>query len=385
MPTYTHPIHSKLPRTGTTIFTIMSKMASDCDAINLSQGFPDYDIEPRLLATAVKYFSKNLNQYAPMQGVPALRNLISKTVETLHGNYYHPQDEINITSGATQAIFTAITALVREGDEVIVFAPAYDCYVPAIELAGGQTVTVVLSGNDFHYDWAEVKKLINRKTRMIIINSPHNPSGRVLSKEDIWALEKLVKDTGLIVLSDEVYEHMTFDGRPHLSMAGSKVLADNSIIVGSFGKTLHATGWKIGYVLAPGRLMAEFRKVHQYNVFCTNTPLQYAIAEYMEDESVFRSISSFYRAKRDTFIHAVGSSRFTLQPAQGAYFQLLNYSALTDEKDTDFAIKLVKEHKVAAIPLSVFYPTDPNLRLLRFCFAKKEETLLRAAEILCAL
>jgi len=385
MPNFDHPINSKLPRIGTTIFTTMSKLAADHNAINLSQGFPDFDIDPVLRDIVVRYYSKQLNQYAPMQGVPALRSLISNTTEALHGTYYHPQDEINITSGATQALFTAITALVHEGDEVIVFAPAYDCYVPAIEIAGAIAVVIPLSQPDFQYPWAEVKKHINRKTRMIIINSPHNPSGRMLRREDLWALEKLVRDTGIVILSDEVYEHITFDGRPHLSMASSAVLAERAVIVGSFGKTLHATGWKIGYALAPGRLMVEFRKVHQYNVFCTNTPLQHAIAEYMENPQTYLGPSSFYQAKRDLFISAINGSRFSLTPAEGAYFQVLDYSAITHEPDTDFALRLVRDHGLAAIPLSVFYPRPPARGLLRFCFAKKEETLLRAAEILNTL
>jgi methionine transaminase len=385
MPEFKGTIPSKLPRVGTTIFSVMSRLAADHGAINLSQGFPDFDIDPALRELVLRAMHRNLHQYAPMQGVPELRALLSRQLEERHARYYHPQDEINITSGATQALFTAITALVREEDEVILFAPAYDCYAPAIELAGGVPVWVTLKGSGFEYDWEEVKKKITRKTRMIVINSPHNPGGRILTKEDIWALEKLTKDTNIIILSDEVYEFMTFDGQKHLSMASSAELSKRSMIVGSFGKTLHATGWKIGYISGPGNLMAEFRKVHQYNVFCTNTPLQYAIAEYLEDRQRSEQIRDFYQAKRDQFWNEIKASRWTGTPAQGAYFQVLNYSAITDEADTDFAVRLVKEHKIAAVPLSVFYPADPGHRLLRFCFAKKEETLLRAAEILRSL
>lgn len=382
---YNGVINSKLPSIGTTIFTVMSKLAQEHNAINLSQGFPDFNCNEKLLDLVTFYMKKGYNQYPPMQGVLPLRERISEMVEDLYKTSYCPDTEITVTAGATQAIYTAISAFVREGDEVIVFEPAYDCYVPAIEMNGGRPVFVKLQQPDFSIDWQMVKKLVNHHTRMIIINTPHNPSGSVFSENDLKELEKLTRDTDVIVLSDEVYEHMFFDEEKHWGVARNKALAERSILVSSFGKTVHTTGWKIGYVAAPANLMAEFRKVHQFLVFTCNHPMQMGIAEFLKDKDNYLEVKNFYRQKRNYFAKLLGGSRFSFEPAAGTYFQVLKYDAISDEKDTDFVIRLTKEHKVAAIPMSVFYHHPEDNKLLRFCFAKKEETLEKAAEILCKL
>lgn len=378
-------INSKLPNIGTTIFTVMSGLAKEHDAINLSQGFPDFGCSPKLLELAQKNLMAGFNQYAPMTGAQPLRETISELLQNCYQATYHPETEITITAGATQGIYTSIAAFINKGDEVIVFEPAYDCYIPAIEVHGGIVRSIALEYPNFTINWETVKKTITDKTRMIIINSPHNPSGTTLHESDLLELQKVVAGTNIIVISDEVYEHMVFDGKPHQSVARFKSLATQSIIVSSFGKTIHATGWKIGYVAAPKELMIEFRKVHQFLVFCVNHPFQLALAEYLKDESTYKGLHQFYQSKRDYFRSLISSSRFEIEPCTGTYFQLLNYKNITDEKDTDFAIRLTKEKGLASIPLSVFYSNQHQQQLLRFCFAKKEETLEKAAEIICKL
>jgi methionine aminotransferase len=378
-------IKSKLPNIGTTIFTTMSALAREHNAINLSQGFPDFGCDPKLLELANKHMQNGFNQYAPMQGVIQLRETIANIISTCYNANYNPDSEITITAGATQGIYTSIAAFINKGDEVIVFEPAYDCYIPAIELHGAKAVPLQLSYPNFSINWEEVKKTVNERTRMIIINSPHNPSGTTLSENDLKHLENLVKGKDIIVLSDEVYEHMAFDDKPHQSVARFPSLKQQSIIVSSFGKTVHTTGWKIGYVAAPEYLMKEFRKVHQFLVFAVNHPFQLALADFLSDKNNYLELKHFYQQKRDLFRKLVSGSRFKIEPCTGTYFQLLNYSALTNESDTDYAIRLTKEAKLACIPLSVFYTKNTDHKLLRFCFAKKDETLEKAAQIITKL
>jgi methionine aminotransferase len=383
MPEFKGSLSSKLPRVGTTIFTVMSKMAAEHNAINLSQGFPDFDCPPKLIELVTKAMKAGNNQYAPMPGVLKLREMISEKTETLYGTSYNPETEITVTAGATQAIYTAIAAVIREGDEVVIFEPAYDCYAPAIEVNGGKPVYVSLKAPSYAVDWNAVKKVINHRTRMIIINTPHNPTGAMMSADDLKQLDKLTKNSDIIVLSDEVYEHITFDGSKHESVARYPDLAARSFIVSSFGKTFHTTGWKLGYCVAPKELMNEFRKVHQFLVFSCNTPMQIACAEFLKDTSHYLELGQFYQEKRDFFARHISNSRFTFTPAAGTYFQLLQYNSISDEKDTDYAVRLIKEAGVASIPISVFYHKPVYDSMLRFCFAKKNETLEKAAEILC--
>ncbi|MBI1266029.1 MAG: aminotransferase class I/II-fold pyridoxal phosphate-dependent enzyme [Cryomorphaceae bacterium] len=383
MPHFQTPISTKLPRTGTSIFTVMSALATEHGALNLSQGFPEFDVPSELKELVVRAITDGKNQYAPMAGVLALREAVAAQFQKRNGIAYDPAEEITITAGATQAIFTAITALVKENDEVIVFTPAYDCYAPAIELAGGIPVFMRLTGPHYRVDWDEVRKLVTRKTRMIIINTPHNPTGSVLGLADLMELEKIAISSDIIVLSDEVYEHIVFDGEPHASCASRAGLANQSLIVGSFGKSIHATGWKTGYIAGPPSLMAEFRKVHQYNVFVANTPIQHGIADFMnENPDHFAQLSSFYQAKRDLFLQAMKGSRFTFKPAEGGYFQLLNYSNISEQEDVEIAKEWTVKYKIASIPVSVFYQQPLMDHSLRFCFAKNDDTLLAAAEIL---
>ncbi len=385
MPEYKGSIRSKLPTVGTTIFTVMSALANEYNAINLSQGFPNFECSPGLVDLVNQYMKKGMNQYAPMQGIMPLREIIAQKMEELYKAKYSPDKEINITAGGTEAIYSAITAVVHEGDEVIIFEPAYDCYVPAIELCGGIPVYIELKAPDYRIDWEEVKKRVNQRTRVIMINTPHNPTGAIMTEADMKQLEKITHDTDIIVISDEVYEHIIFDGEPHQSVCRFPGLAERSFIVFSFGKTYHTTGWKLGYVLAPEKLMAEFRRVHQFVVFCVNTPLQYALAEYMKKKDEYIGLGKFYQEKRDYFIKLIKGSRFGLKPAKGSYFQLLDYSKITQEKDTEFAIRMTKEMGVASVPTSVFYHDPIDNKLLRFCFAKTNETLEKAAEKLCKI
>lgn len=375
-------IQSKLPKVGTTIFTVMSALAREHNAINLSQGFPDFGCSPKLLELAQKHMNAGLNQYAPMQGVIQLRERIAEIISNCYNANYSSDTEITITAGATQGIYTSIAAFINKGDEVIVFEPAYDCYIPAIEVHGGIAIPIQLNYPGFTVNWEEVKRKVNDKTKMIIINTPHNPSGTVFNENDLKQLEQLVSGKNIIVISDEVYEHMAFDNKPHQSVARYGSLRKQSIIVSSFGKTVHTTGWKIGYVAAPASLMTEFRKVHQFLVFAVNHPFQLALADYLDDKSTYIELKDFYQAKRNYFRGLIKNSRFTIEDCTGTYFQLLGYKNITEEKDTDFAIRLTKEKKLASVPLSVFYTNPTDNHLLRFCFAKKEETLLQAAEII---
>ena len=385
MPHFPRPIASKLPNVGTTIFTVMSRLAQEHNAINLSQGFPDFDCARELLALVTKYFNAGLNQYPPMAGVMRLRERIAEKVEALYGAQYDPEHEVTVTPGATYGIFTAIATLVRPGDEVILFEPAYDSYVPSIEVNGGVPVFVQLRYPDYSIDWQRVQQAITPKTRMILVNTPNNPTASVFSGEDMRMLEGMLRGTDIVVVSDEVYEHIVFDGHRHQSVARFPGLAERSFVVSSFGKTYHVTGWKMGYVLAPKELTAEFRKVHQFNVFVTNGPLQHALAEYMENRDAYLSLAAFYQKKRDFFLQGVQASRFKPLPSRGTFFQNLAYDAISNERDMDLAIRLTKERGVASIPVSVFYRKPPDHKVLRFCFAKSEETLARGAEILCEI
>lgn len=382
MPNFSGTISTKLPRAGTSIFAVMSKLATEHNAINLSQGFPDFECPKDLVAAVNNAMKAGNNQYAPMPGVMKLREMIAEKTEELYGAKYNPETEITVTAGATQAIYTAISATIREGDEVIIFEPAYDCYEPAIELNGGKAIYLQLKAPNYNIDWNEVKKVVNHRTRMIIINSPHNPCGSILKVDDMKQLEKITKNTEIIILADEVYEHIIFDGNIHESMAKYPNLANRSFIISSFGKTFHTTGWKIGYCVAPKELMVEFRKVHQFLVFCVSTPMQFGIAEFLKNKNHYQELGAFYQAKRDKFVKLLKGSRFSFVPSAGTYFQLLGYEKITKEKDTDYAIRMVKENGVAAIPISVFYHKPVQDNMLRFCFAKKDETIEKAAEIL---
>ena len=378
-------IRSKLQKQETSIFAVMSALAREHQAINLSQGFPDFEISGKLIDLVRKYMKKGYNQYAPMTGIPELREQIAMKVENMYGTHYDYKKEINITAGATQALQTVISALINENDEVIVFEPAYDSYVPVIKMNGGIVRYSTLKYPDYHIDWLEVKKLISGRTRMIIINTPHNPSGSILSSTDLEALNKLTRNTDILILSDEVYEHLIFDRLKHESICRYPELIQRSFVVGSFGKTFHATGWKMGYVLAPENLMAEFRKVHQFVVFTCNTPIQYAIAEYMHDKTTYEDLGFFYQKKRDYFTELIKGSKFNIIPSFGTYFQLLDYSNISNEPEMEFAIRLTSEYKIASIPVSVFYHKKDDNKVLRFCFAKREKTLDKAANILCKI
>jgi methionine aminotransferase len=370
---------------GTTIFTVMSRLAAECGAVNLSQGFPDFQAEPALFDAVARHMRAGRNQYAPMAGMPELRQAIADKVAALYGTRFDVESEITVTAGATQAIFTAVAAFVRPGDEVIVFEPVYDSYVPAIETVGGKAIFAQLQFPDYQPDWAQVAQLITAKTRMIIINSPHNPTGSLLSAADLERLAELVRGTDIVILSDEVYEHILFDGERHASVAGHAELAARSIVVSSFGKTYHITGWKIGYVLAAQDLMAEFRKVHQFNVFTVHTPSQLGLAEYMQDAARHLGLAKFYESKRDYFRNLLAATPFELLPCRGTYFQLARYTAISDLPDRAFAEWMTRQIGVAVIPVSVFYADSRDDRVVRFCFAKKEETLNAAAERLAAL
>ena len=380
MPSFPAAVVSRLPTVGTTIFTTMSRLAQECGAINLSQGFPDFNAEDVLFERVAHWMRAGHNQYAPMAGVPALRGAIAAKVRALYGADYDPELEITVTAGATQALFTAVAALVHPGDEVIVFEPVYDSYVPAIELAGGVVRRARLAAPDYRPDWAAVRALVSPRTRMIMINTPHNPSGTVWLADDLRELAAITAGTGIIVVADEVYEHIVFDGLRHESVARYPDLAQRSVVVSSFGKTYHVTGWKVGYVLAPRELMAEFRKVHQFNVFTVNTPVQLALADYMADASRYLELAAFYQAKRDTFRAGLARTGFELLPCTGTYFQTARYGAISDAPDTRFVDWLTREVGVAAIPLSAFFGDGHDEKVIRFCFAKRDETLAAAFE-----
>jgi len=377
-------IRTKLPKVGTTIFTVMSALAAEKNAVNLGQGFPDFDCDPRLVDAVTAAMRAGLNQYPPMAGVPALRQRVAGKIAALYDARYDWDSEITITAGATQAIFTAVLAIVRAGDEVIVIEPVYDSYVPNIELAGGKAVAVPMDA-DFRVPWPAVRAAVTPRTRAIMVNSPHNPSGTILRDADMRELESIVLDHDLFVISDEVYEHMVYDGEPHQSVSRYPQLAARAFVVSSFGKTFHVTGWKVGYCAAPAPLTAEFRKVHQFNVFTVNTPVQHGLAEYMREPSRYLQLPAFYQRKRDLFREGLANTRFRLLPSEGTFFQLVDYSAISDMPEADFAKWLTTEIGVAAIPLSAFYEQPVENGVVRFCFAKKEETLKLALERLSKL
>jgi len=371
---------SKLPHVGTTIFSVMSAYAAEHDAINLAQGFPDFSCAKDLIELVYQYMKQGFNQYAPMPGVIKLREQIALKTQELYGTIYNPDKEITVVPGATHALYAAISSVVREGDEVVVLEPCYDSYVPAIELNGARPVYYELKYPDYKVDWDEVKRLINFKTKMIMINTPHNPTGAVLTADDMQKLSKIIENTDVIVLSDEVYEHIIFNKNEHQSVCRFPKLAERSFVISSFGKTYHTTGWKLGYVLAPELLTKEFRKVHQYMAFCANTPMQYAMADYLSNKSAYLELSEFYQEKRDYFQKLIQGSNFKILNCNGSYFQLLGFGKITHERDTDFALGLTREYKVAAIPTSVFYHKNNDNNVLRFCFAKEKDTLEKAAE-----
>jgi methionine aminotransferase len=378
-------IQSKLPDVGITIFTVMSALAARHDAINLSQGFPDFDTHPELIDLVSSFMRQGLNQYAPMQGVPALRQQIADKTRALYGARIDPDADLTVTSGATEALFAAISAVVHPQDEVIVIEPAFDSYVPAIALNGGRPVFQALTFPQYAYDWDRIRDAVTARTRLLIINSPHNPTGTALDADDIAALRAITSDRDLFILSDEVYEHILFDGHRHESMLRYPDLAAKSFVVSSFGKTYHTTGWKIGYCIAPAPMTAEFQKVHQFLTFTSNTPIQHAYARFMQQKERYLQLGDFYQKKRDRFLAMMQGSRFTPLPCSGTYFQMMDYSEISDEPDHAFARRLTTQHRVAAIPPSVFYHDHRDHRVLRFCFAKQDKTLEQAAERLCKI
>lgn len=373
---------SKLPKVKDTIFSVMSSLATKHKAINLSQGFPDFKSDETLIKLVSKAMKSGHNQYAPMMGVFDLRVAISQKFKNLYQSSYDPKKEIVITAGATQAIFTIISTFINQNDEVIIFSPAYDCYQPSVELQGGKIISIQLAYPSYKIDWEMVESKVTSKTKMIIINSPQNPTGTIFSEIDMRELERITNNTDIIVLSDEVYEHMIFDQQTHQSVCLFPELKKRSFITASFGKTFHNTGWKVGYCCAPSDLMTEFIKVHQYNVYAVNHPIQIALASYLNDSSHYDSLSQFFQQKRDLFLNSISSSRFLFNPTQSTYFQTLDYSNISKEKDIDFAKRLTIEHGIASIPLSVFNKNQEDFKVLRFCFAKTDETLLKAADIL---
>jgi methionine transaminase len=376
---------SKLPQVGTTIFSTMSAMAAEYGAINLSQGFPDFPVSEELIDRIYFWMKNGMNQYAPMPGLQALRLAIAKKLGHSYGGYFHADREITITPGGTSALYAAITALLHPGYEAIVLEPAYDSYIPSIKLNQGVPVPVALRSDNFGIDWPKLEAAISPKTRLIIMNSPHNPSGSILSADDLDRLAELIRGKEIHILSDEVYEHIIFDGEQHQSVLGHAGLREKSVAVFSFGKTFHATGWKTGYFVAPEYLTTEIRKVHQFMVFSVNTPLQYALADYLALPKHYAILPEFYQKKRDYFLEKISNSRFQAIPSKGTYFQLLSYKAISDMPDIQMAEWLTKEHKLASIPVSVFYTHAPGEGVLRFCFAKSNETLKQAAEILCRI
>ena len=378
-------LQSKLPNASTSIFAIMSKMANDYGAVNLSQGFPDFPVSEELIELVYEGMKNGMNQYAPMPGLLVLREAISQKIENIYSTKTNPDSEITITAGGTQALFAAITALVHEGDEVIMFDPAYDSYDPVIRLNKGIPIHLELKAPMFAIDWIEVENSISTKTKLIIINTPHNPTGAVLDDIDLQKLEQIVSTHNLYVISDEVYEHIIFDNKKHESILKYPNIYERGIAIFSFGKTFHATGWKTGYMVAPETITIELRKIHQFNVFCTNTPVQYGIAKYMQNEDSYLPLPKFYQAKRDRFIQLLSNSRFDAHNCYGTYFQLFSYDKISTKHDTEMAEWLTKEHGIATIPASVFYENGSHINYLRMCFAKSDETLEQAAELLCKI
>ncbi len=378
-------LQSRLPQVGTTIFSVMSALAQQHGAVNLGQGFPDFDCDPRLVDAVAAAMRAGANQYPPMAGVPALRERIGAKIEALYGHRYDAEREITVTAGATQAILTAVLAVVHPGDEVIVLEPSYDSYGPSITLAGARVVPVPLTPGSFRPDFARIAAALSPRTRALIINTPHNPSGTVWTADEMQQLARLLQPTGVILISDEVYEHMVFDGARHESVARWPELAERSLVISSFGKTCHVTGWKVGYVAAPAALTTEFRKVHQFNVFTVNTPMQHGIAAYMADTAPYLELAGFYQRKRDLFRAGLAQTRLRPLAGEGTYFQCVDYSAVSDMPEEDFCRHLITQAGVAAIPLSAFYARGFEQRIVRFCFAKKDETLAQALDRLRAL
>ncbi|MBN4070159.1 aminotransferase class I/II-fold pyridoxal phosphate-dependent enzyme [Olleya sp. AH-315-F22] len=376
---------SKLPNVATNIFTVMGALANKHNVINLSQGFPNFKSDQKLIDLVSNAMNSGYNQYSPMPGIFSLREAISNKFELLYNTNYHPETEITVTAGATQAIYTIISAFIRPNDEVIIFRPAYDCYEPTIELNGGKTISIQLEAPNYSVNWESVKQKINDNTKMIIINTPQNPSGTIFSEADMLQLQKLTEGSNIIVLSDEVYEHIIFDGEKHQSVCLFNGLKSRSFITASFGKTFHNTGWKMGYCCAPKALMEEFKKVHQFNVFCVNHPIQKALAEYLQEPKHYLELSEFYQQKRDLFLSLINTSRFKFTASKGTYFQGLDYSKITNENDIAFAKRLTIQKGIASIPLSVFNYNNLDNKMLRFCFAKTDETLKQAAEIICKI
>jgi methionine aminotransferase len=378
-------LQSRLPNVGTTIFTVMSALATETGAVNLGQGFPDFEGDPELLQAVSQAMTQGLNQYPPMAGIATLRERVAHKIQALYGYSYDPAQDITITAGATQAILTAILAVVHPGDEVVVLEPCYDSYIPNIELAGGVVVRVPLTPGTFRPDMAKIAQAITPKTRAVIINSPHNPSSMVWTQDEMQQLEAILAPTSVLLISDEVYEHMVFDTQQHHSAASFKGLRERAFIVSSFGKTFHVTGWKIGYVAAPSALSAEFRKVHQFNVFTVNTPMQHGLAAYMNNPEPYLNLPAFYQRKRDLFRQGLAATRFKLLPSQGTYFQCVDISEVSDLSEADFCTWLTREVGVAAIPLSAFYADGFDQQVVRFCFAKKDETLHKALDRLAKI
>lgn len=378
-------ITSKLPAVGNSIFTVMSKMTTDYNAINLAQGFPEFPVAPELIDGIHKYMKEDMNQYAPMPGVPKLRENISKKAFIEHNACINMDNEITIVAGAIEGLMATIFALVHPGEEVIIIEPAFDAYVPIVELVGAKAVSIPLKSPDFSVDWDRIKDSISSKTRMILINSPHNPTGSILRKKDLEILAEIIRDTEIVILSDEVYEHLIFDGEIHQSVLKSDELRERSVVIYSFGKTFHATGWRVGYTIAPPDLTTEIRKVHQYMTFAAHTPTQLSIADYLDNPKNYETIYTRYEPKRDLFLKVMKGSGFEPIPCKGTYFQLMSYKGISNKPDTEMAEWITKKHGVSSIPISVFYQDKFDDRILRFCFAKHDETLERAGEILCKI
>lgn len=376
---------SRLPDVGLSIFAVMSQKAAAAGALNLAQGFPDFPPPQSLQQQLKKHIDAGHHQYSPLAGVPLLRTQIAAKTRHCYGVEVDPDTEVTVTTGATEALFSTITAMVRPGDEVILLDPAYDSYAPAVRLAGGKTVHVALQPPDYRPDWDQLAAVVTDKTRMIILNTPHNPCGSLLGHDDYQRLQQIVAGTGIFLISDEVYEHIVFDGQTHISMLQYPQLRERAFVMSSFGKTYHATGWKVGYCVAPPDLSWELRRIHQFVTFCVSTPMQHAIADALEDPTHYEELPAFYQAKRDAFRAALSGSRFKLLPCHGSYFQLLDYSAISSENDVDFANRLIDEHGIASIPVSVFYQQRIDHKVLRFCFAKDAATLARGGELLCAI
>jgi methionine aminotransferase len=377
-------LRSKLPSGGVSIFAVMTRLANDVGAINLSQGFPDFETSPELIDTVAKYMREGYNQYAPMPGVAALREALASKIERLYGRRYDPVTEITVTTGATEALFVALTAFVHSGDEVLMFQPAYDSYPPAVILSGGTPVYVTLRYPDYRIDWDEVRRKVSSRTRVIVVNSPHNPTGMMWTADDVRELARVLQGTDAVVIADEVYEHIVFDGARHESFARYPEVAERAVIISSFAKTYHTTGWKVGYCAAPPALTSEIQSIHQWVTFAVNHPAQMAYADIVRRNPECADVTAFYQGRRDAFRSLVVGSRFKTMACRGTFFQMLDYSAISDERDTDFALRLTREHGVAAIPISPFLSDGEKAGpVLRFCFAKRDQTLERAAERLC--